>query len=216
MRVFGCPVSFRRHAPTSQGRRIPKKQQTQRSSIRGIFIGFPLKQAGHLTCLEDRIGTTHITVSNDVTFDERFKSAIAMTHRPFPGAQHMRQIGPDTMSVLLNDADDIMHTGSVDDVLRTRHGTSARGENGEDLSSPNPEQDPDSNDDDGNPTCYYNDILDHQQMDDGHYKFQAEWNTGEITWEPAKCLKEDAPGDLEQFILELRQEKPTRPNVDYV
>ena len=69
----------------------------------------------------------HITVSHDVTFDERFKSAIAMTHRPFPGAQHIRQIGPDTMSVLLNDTDDVMHTGSVDDILHTRHGTLVRG-----------------------------------------------------------------------------------------
>ena len=32
----------------------------------------------------------------------------------------LRQIGTDTMRVLLNDADDIMHTGSVDDVLHTR------------------------------------------------------------------------------------------------
>ena len=74
-----------------------------------------------------------------------------------------------------------MHTGSVDDILHTRCGTSARGENDEDLSSPNPEQDPDSNVDDGDPIYYYDDILDHQQMDDGHYKFQVEWNTGEIT-----------------------------------
>ena len=27
-----------------------------------------------------------------------------MTHRPFPGAQHVRQIGPNTMRVLLHDA----------------------------------------------------------------------------------------------------------------
>ena len=46
-----------------------------------------------------------------------------------------------------------------------------------------------SSDDDGNPIYYYDDILGHQQMDDGTYKFQVEWNTGEITWEPAKYLQ---------------------------
>ena len=32
-----------------------------------------------MMCLEDRIGTTHIMVSQDVTFDEHFKSALATT-----------------------------------------------------------------------------------------------------------------------------------------
>ena len=32
IKVFGCPVSFRRHEPSHKSKRIPKKQQTQRSS----------------------------------------------------------------------------------------------------------------------------------------------------------------------------------------
>ena len=65
-----------------------------------------------------------------VSFDERekFRSAIAMTHRPFPGAQYIRQIGTNTMSNLMHNIDPNqadMHTGSVDDLLHTRHGTSS-------------------------------------------------------------------------------------------
>jgi len=36
-----------------------------------------------------------------------------------------------------------MHTGSVDDLLHTRYGTSARGENEEDIDDLNPTADPD-------------------------------------------------------------------------
>ena len=61
-------------------------------------------------------------------------------------------------------------------------------------------------------------------MDDGHYKFQVEWNTGEITWEPAKYLKEDAPdssglikGDMESdgdSSSTPSSEDPTRSTSD--
>ena len=42
-------------------------KQTQRSTIRGIFIGLQPKQAGYLIYLEDRMGTTHTTVSHGVS-----------------------------------------------------------------------------------------------------------------------------------------------------
>jgi len=41
LRVFGCPVSYKRYNPLAAGTRLTKKQQVQRSSTRGIFVGLP-------------------------------------------------------------------------------------------------------------------------------------------------------------------------------
>ena len=91
LRAFGCPVSFKRYNPSTPTGRLTKKQQIQKSSTRGMFIGLPPKQAGCLIYVEDRIGTANIIVSQDVTFDEHFRSAIACDVQPFQGAHaHQR------------------------------------------------------------------------------------------------------------------------------
>ena len=212
IKVFGCPVSFRRYEPSNKGQRIPKKQQTQRSSIRGIFLGFPPKQAGYLIYLEDRIGTTHIMVSQDVTFDETFKSALATTYRPFQGAQFIRPVGDETMRSEIANHDDPdnetnpLATGSVDDILHPRIESSARGENTmetiveEDIDTAT---DPAETSSDGVlPTHYYDEILDYVKNKNGTYKFQVQWNNGDITWEPEQYLREDSPGEFAVFLRE--------------
>ena len=212
IKVFGCPVSFRRYEPSNKGQRIPKKQQTQRSSIRGIFLGFPPKQAGYLIYLEDRIGTTHIMVSQDVTFDETFKSALATTYRPFQGAQFIRPVGDETMRSEIANHDDPdnetnpLATGSVDDILHPRIESSARGENTmetiveEDIDTAT---DPAEISSDGVlPTHYYDEILDYVKNKNGTYKFQVQWNNGDITWEPEQYLREDSPGEFAVFLRE--------------
>ena len=209
LKVFGCPVSFRRHSPSNKGQRVPKKQQTQRSSVRGIFIGMPNKQAGYLIYLEDRIGTAHIMVSQDVTFDEQFKSALATTHRPFQGAQFIRPVGTNTMHSLLQEdyEGDPLATGSVDDILHPIE-TSARGENTTndpvDATAPvtqdNQSTEEEIAEDDEEPTHYYDEILSHTEVENGHHKFQVLWNNGETTWEPAKYLREDSPAEFATYL----------------
>ena len=78
-RVFGCPASFKRYNATS--RRTQNQQAT-----RGIFIGFPNNQAGWLFYTEQPIGSAHIHVSHDATFDETFDTALVFDTHPFQGS----------------------------------------------------------------------------------------------------------------------------------
>ena len=50
--------------------------------------------------------------------------------------------------------------------------------------------------DNAKPTYYFDKILDHNQTKSGQYKFQVQWNNGEITWEPERHLREDSPGEF--------------------
>lgn len=112
LRVFGCPVAFKRYNPSTADGGLTKKQQSQRASTRGIFIGIPPKQAGYLIYLEDRIGSAHILVSHDVIFDEEFKSAVAASMQPFQGARFIRPAGTHALEHNFDDAN-MEHTGSV-------------------------------------------------------------------------------------------------------
>ena len=53
-------------------------------------------------------------VSQDVTFDEHFKSALATTHRPFQGAQFVR---PDPIDKAAADSDNAKPTYYFDEIL---------------------------------------------------------------------------------------------------
>jgi len=194
IRVFGCPVSFKRYNPQTPSGRLTKKQQDQRATSRGIFIGMPQKQAGYLIYLEDRIGTAHLIVSQDVYFDEDFRSAVATTVQPFQGAQFLRPAGERTLKNRLTD-DSLEYTGSVDDVYHP-NAISAKGE---DILEP-PSPDPDA---------FYgiDSIINHKQITGGHFRFVIRWQSGEITEEPAKYLRSDIP---EEFIEYLRKKKLTK------
>jgi transposase InsO family protein len=76
-RVFGCPVVAKRWVVSIDGR---ETVHCTEKGIRGIFIGFPPNQKGHLIFLP---GSRTIAVSGDVMFDETFYSAIATTWRRF-------------------------------------------------------------------------------------------------------------------------------------
>ena len=186
LRVFGCPVSFKRHRPSHEGQVITKKQQLQRASTRGIFVGLPPKQAGYLIYLEDSIGTAHLIVSGDATFDERFLSAIAPNVTVFQGAQDIRSTASSRPLSDIPDPSTREHTGSVEDILRPAH--SARGE--VDIS----ESGPNDGDNAENVTLWnFDEILAHRLTSGNDHELQVKWNTGEITWEPLANLKEDDP-----------------------
>ena len=88
-RVFGCPVVIKKHVARVDGKSLQK--QTQRG-VRGIFIGFPDNQKGHLVYVPT---TRQIVVSGDTIFDESFFSAIATTWRPFHDALALRPLASD-------------------------------------------------------------------------------------------------------------------------
>jgi hypothetical protein len=75
-RVFGCPASFKWYSATS------RQTQTQQAT-RAIFIRFPNNQAGWLFYTEQQIGSAHIHVSRDATFNENFDSALVFDTHPF-------------------------------------------------------------------------------------------------------------------------------------
>jgi hypothetical protein len=107
-RVFGCPASFKRY--TAQTHRTQTQQAT-----RGIFIGFPSNQAGWLFYTEKPIGTHHIHVSHDATFDEFFDSALVFDTHPFKGSLATRPPPTSTQLQSFDPHDEHENTGSVTD-----------------------------------------------------------------------------------------------------
>lgn len=105
-RVFGCPASFKRYNATS------RRTQTQQAS-RGIFIGFPTNQAGWLFYMETRIGSSHIHVSRDATFDETFDSALVFDKHPFQGSLALRRTPAATDLESFNEQQPQHSTGSI-------------------------------------------------------------------------------------------------------
>ena len=165
-----------------------KKQQDQRGTTRGIFVGVPARQAGWETCLEDRIGTSHLTVSADCVFDEDFKTSISTTVEPFQGAQLLLLRTAGTLHPLESYHDGTHHhAGDVEEILHPEH--SAKGED-ENVTSPI---------DDGH-EYEIDSIIDHKQVKGGHHRFRVKWATGETTWEPDENLK-----DLVIFTKYLRE-----------
>jgi membrane-bound lytic murein transglycosylase len=109
-RVFGCPASFKRYNATS------RRTQTQQAS-RGIFIGFPNNQAGWLFYTEQPIGSNHIHVSRDATFDENFESALVFNKHPFQGSLAYRRTPAATEMQTFNDQTEDQSAGSVTDFI---------------------------------------------------------------------------------------------------
>eukprot|EP00957_Ditylum_brightwellii_P175117 13332773-Ditylum_brightwellii.AAC.1 len=94
-KVFRCPVVFKRYEPFNKGKKISKKLQNQRGS-HGVFFGFPPQQAGALIYVQEKIGPNNLVVSQDVTYDEQFKSAVVCTTAPFQRGLPERSIGHNT------------------------------------------------------------------------------------------------------------------------
>jgi len=109
-RVFGCPTVVKKWTATIEGRRV--SNQTQRG-IRGIFIGFPRRQNGYLIYVPT---TRTIVVSDDVSFDESFFSAIATTWRQFNDSLAIR---PDPSTTFIPDpSTSIEQTGSIESMFQ--------------------------------------------------------------------------------------------------
>eukprot|EP00957_Ditylum_brightwellii_P150958 11494569-Ditylum_brightwellii.AAC.1 len=66
--------------------------QSQRGSY-GVFVGFPPHQAGFLIYVQERICPNNLVVCEDVTYDEKFNSAVACTTVPVQRRLLERPIG---------------------------------------------------------------------------------------------------------------------------
>jgi transposase InsO family protein len=85
LRTWGCPVIFKAY----QRNKLNDKNIIQRG-VRGIFVGFPLNQAGYLLWV-DQVG--QFIVSDNVMFDENFSSILAYNRAPFHDALEHPQRG---------------------------------------------------------------------------------------------------------------------------
>jgi hypothetical protein len=99
LRTWGCPVIFKAY---HRGK-LHDKNIIQRG-VRGIFVGFPINQAGYLLWV-DQVG--QFVVSADVLFDENFLSVLAYNKLLFHNA--LPVLAPETISI--NNSTPIAHTG---------------------------------------------------------------------------------------------------------
>ena len=139
-RVFGCPASFKRYNATSH------RTQTQQAS-RGIFVGFPNHQAGWLFYTEQHIGSTHIHVSRDATFEENFDSALVFDKHPFQGSLAYRHTPAANEMQTFNNQTTDQSTGSVADFTTLPQDQSEEGNEPDESSASeneneNPETEP--------------------------------------------------------------------------
>ena len=89
-RVFGCPCIAKvyRRKETTTGRMLDSKTLVQRG-VRGVFVGFPMNQAGWLVYVP---ASGEFLVSADVAFDEDFSSTLAYNHFAFHDALPTRTL----------------------------------------------------------------------------------------------------------------------------
>eukprot|EP00957_Ditylum_brightwellii_P154109 11728512-Ditylum_brightwellii.AAC.1 len=114
-KVFGCLVVFKRHEPFHKGKKITKKIQTQRGS-HGVFFGFLLQQTGALIYVQGKIRPNNLIVSQDVTYNEHFNSAVACTTVPSQGGLPERLIGNNSWARDYGPDRDKAATGSTADI----------------------------------------------------------------------------------------------------
>ena len=107
LRVFGCPVVFRKWTITTNEGKVVENNTSQRG-VRGIFIGLPMNQQGYLIFMPQ---SQRIAVSHDVTFDESFQTAVSTQWKPYQDALSLR---PPT-STTHTDDDALYVTGSAED-----------------------------------------------------------------------------------------------------
>ncbi len=106
-RVFGCPTIVRRWVLHNKN----NGKQTERGT-RGIFLGLHMNQKGYLVYSP---GSRQVIISDDVTFDESFSSAIATTwqqHKDSLALQPLHSYIPDVTTT-------IERTGTIEDIQPT-------------------------------------------------------------------------------------------------
>jgi len=77
-RVFGCPVICKVYTRNDASRRVLDHKNIVQRGVRGIFVGFPINQAGWLVYVP---ASRHLLASADVSFDEDFSSVSALPDR---------------------------------------------------------------------------------------------------------------------------------------
>jgi hypothetical protein len=98
----------------------------------GIFIGFPDNQAGWLFYTESPIGSSHIHVSEDATFDENFDTALVFDQHHFQGSIANRRLKPPSELKSYTGQVTEHHTGSLADFSSSSTPTTPIGEEGDD------------------------------------------------------------------------------------
>ena len=116
-KVFGCPCVMKVYVRNqdkqgvANSNSLTSKTIIQRG-IRGIFVGFPIDQAGYLIWIPS---SGHFLVSADVAFDEEFTSPMAYPRRLFHDAKPTR----DAVARRMDTSIPLSHTGPPYVVLDT-------------------------------------------------------------------------------------------------
>ena len=86
LRVLFCPCVLRKATAHVETKMLNMRHQAQKG-FRGIFIGIPEHQKGHLMYVPS---TKKEILSYDVVFDQSFSSALSYTSRPYAESMAMR------------------------------------------------------------------------------------------------------------------------------
>ena len=78
IRVWGCPVVDKAYQRKDATGSILKDHNMIQRGVRGIYVGFPIDQAGYLIWIPS---AQQFAVSADVAFDEDFSSTLAYDDR---------------------------------------------------------------------------------------------------------------------------------------
>jgi hypothetical protein len=117
-KVFGCPCILKVYTRANKdshaySHTLSSKNLVQRG-VRGIFVGFPINQAGYLIWVP---ATGNLLASVDVWFDEDFSSPLVYSQRLFTDSLPIR----DATHRTLDSSQPIAHTGppnvSFDDAV---------------------------------------------------------------------------------------------------
>ena len=102
-RVFGCPAVCKVYKHKDSLRRTMDHKNIVQRGVRGIFVGFPVNQAGWLIYVPS---SRHLLASADASFDEHFASVTTMTELIFHDSTPVH-----ALSERLNKGDVYAHTG---------------------------------------------------------------------------------------------------------
>ena len=114
--TFGCPVVFKRGNLTIK---IKGPTAGLQLGAKGIFVGFPLNQAGYLIYVDKPIqGHGHFTVSKDVAFDDNMDSALVANRHVFKGGLNVRSIGRGLIEPI--EEREVQQTGDISQLVDTQ------------------------------------------------------------------------------------------------